>query len=38
MYKGFLIADLKKFLVFSTGLIFETDLMDVRTKMKNVFA
>ena len=34
--KGFLIVDLKKFLVFSAGLIFETVLLDVWTKMKNV--
>jgi len=27
--KGFLIVDLKKFLVFSAGLIFETVLLDV---------
>jgi len=34
--KGFLIVDLKKFLVFSAGLIFETVLLDVRNKMKKV--
>ena len=36
MYKGSLIVDLKEFLVFSAGLIFETVLLDVWTKMKNV--
>jgi hypothetical protein len=29
MYKGSLIVDLKEFLVFSAGLIFETVLLDV---------
>ena len=37
MYKGVLTIDLKEFLVFSAGLIFETVLLDVRNKMKKVF-
>jgi hypothetical protein len=36
MYKRFLIVDLKEFLVFSAGLIFETVLLGVRNKMKKV--
>jgi len=36
MHKGFLTIDLKEFLVFSAGLIFETVLLCVRNKMKKV--
>jgi hypothetical protein len=31
-----LIIDLKEYLFFSAGLIFETCLLDMRNKMKNV--
>ena len=36
MYKGFLTVDLKEMCLFSACLIFETVLLDVRNKMKNV--
>jgi hypothetical protein len=38
MYKGSLIVDLKEMCLFSACLIFETVLLGVRNKMKNVFA
>ena len=36
MHKRVLTIDLKEMCIFSAGLIFETDLLDVRNKMKNV--
>jgi hypothetical protein len=36
MHKRVLTIDLKEYLFFSAGLIFETVLLDVRNKMKNV--
>jgi len=36
IHKKVLTVDLKEFLVFSAGLIFETVLLGVRNKMKNV--
>ena len=36
MHKRVLTIDLKEMCIFSAGLIFETVLLDVRNKMKNV--
>ena len=36
MHKRVLTIDLKEYLFFSAGLIFETVLIDVRNQMKNV--
>jgi hypothetical protein len=36
MHKRVLTIDLKEMCIFSAGLIFETCLLDVRNKMKNV--